>query len=52
MISKGLKSIESITGDTFPEVIGTLLLFLRLRESKGLAEGIETEFMAQGLIVF
>jgi len=45
IISNGRNIIESITGDTFPEFT-TAVLPLEIR---GFAEGIDTEFLAQGL---
>ena len=51
MISKGRKIIESNTGEIFPE-FNTVLLLRLLLEIKGLADGIETEFLAQGLIYY
>jgi len=51
MISNGLNIMESITGDTLPEWTAVLLwFFLDFSVIKGLAEGIDTEFLAHGLI--
>jgi hypothetical protein len=49
-MSKGLKMVESIRGETSPEFTRVLLIFFfTFRLSTGLDEGIETDFLDQGL---
>jgi hypothetical protein len=50
MISKGLKTMESRTGDTIPELTTVLLIcFFILVLMRGLADGIDIEFLLHGL---
>ena len=49
-MSKGLKIVESIKGETTPEFTRVLLILcFTFRLSTGLDDGIETDFLDQGL---
>jgi hypothetical protein len=49
-MSKGLKIVESIMGETTPEfTIVLLIFFFTFRLSTGLDDGIEIDFLDHGL---